>query len=258
MTKKILMVVGLALVMAYFLAVAGVRPALAGYGHKDKVTICHKPGTPAEQTKEVPKEAVEGHLGHGDYLGECKEETTTDTTTTDQTTTTETETTTEETTTDETTTEETVTTPEVPFVCPNPDVEPIHGKDTDIDGQNDSCNPCYEPIDYENCPKLIIDVPVVTTPETPSVPEETTAVEEPEEDKPSDPNTSAPPVKVTEETLEEELDEQAEENGAVLGGGDTAGAQNSDELPNTGLPLLPIAALGAGLAGAGLRLRKRR
>ena len=37
-----------------------------------KVTICHKPGTPAEQTKSVPEEAVPGHLGHGDYLGECK------------------------------------------------------------------------------------------------------------------------------------------------------------------------------------------
>lgn len=38
---------------------------------KDKVAICHKPGTPAQQTVEVPNAAVAGHLGHGDYLGPC-------------------------------------------------------------------------------------------------------------------------------------------------------------------------------------------
>ena len=36
-----------------------------------KVTICHKPGTPAEKTKQVPEPAVKGHLGHGDHLGPC-------------------------------------------------------------------------------------------------------------------------------------------------------------------------------------------
>ena len=35
------------------------------------VTICHKPGTPAEQTMCVSPKAVAGHLGHGDYLGAC-------------------------------------------------------------------------------------------------------------------------------------------------------------------------------------------
>jgi hypothetical protein len=35
------------------------------------VTICHKPGTPAEQTLVVDDDAVPGHLGHGDYLGPC-------------------------------------------------------------------------------------------------------------------------------------------------------------------------------------------
>ena len=35
------------------------------------VTICHKPGTPAEQTKIVPRSALPGHLGHGDTLGPC-------------------------------------------------------------------------------------------------------------------------------------------------------------------------------------------
>lgn len=41
---------------------------------QDKETICHKPGTPAEKTKDVPSPAVEGHLGHGDEPGECPED----------------------------------------------------------------------------------------------------------------------------------------------------------------------------------------
>lgn len=35
------------------------------------VIICHKPGTPAEQTKIIPVQALGGHLGHGDYIGAC-------------------------------------------------------------------------------------------------------------------------------------------------------------------------------------------
>ncbi len=37
----------------------------------DRVTICHKPGTPAEKTLRLPQSAVPGHLGHGDTLGAC-------------------------------------------------------------------------------------------------------------------------------------------------------------------------------------------
>lgn len=39
---------------------------------QDKVTICHKPGTPAEKTMQVPPTAVDGHLGHGDTEGPCQ------------------------------------------------------------------------------------------------------------------------------------------------------------------------------------------
>ncbi len=39
------------------------------------VTICHKPGTPAEQTKTIPASALNGHLGHGDTMGACPEDT---------------------------------------------------------------------------------------------------------------------------------------------------------------------------------------
>ena len=37
----------------------------------DKVTICHKPGTPAEHTINVSINAESAHLGHGDTLGVC-------------------------------------------------------------------------------------------------------------------------------------------------------------------------------------------
>lgn len=40
-------------------------------GGQRMVTICHKPGTPAQQTLTVPEPALGGHLGHGDTLGPC-------------------------------------------------------------------------------------------------------------------------------------------------------------------------------------------
>ena len=36
-----------------------------------KVILCHKPGTPAEKTLDVPVPAVSAHLGHGDIEGAC-------------------------------------------------------------------------------------------------------------------------------------------------------------------------------------------
>ncbi|AXA33443.1 prepilin-type N-terminal cleavage/methylation domain-containing protein [Francisella adeliensis] len=38
-----------------------------------EVTICHKPGTPAEKTMTLPASALNGHLGHGDSIGACSE-----------------------------------------------------------------------------------------------------------------------------------------------------------------------------------------
>ena len=58
------------LMMAALIGVVA-SPAMA---EVDKVTICHKPGTPAQKTMEVPAQAVPGHLGHGDSLGECEGE----------------------------------------------------------------------------------------------------------------------------------------------------------------------------------------
>ncbi len=39
------------------------------------ITICHKPGTPAEKTLVLPASAGPGHLQHGDYEGICEEQT---------------------------------------------------------------------------------------------------------------------------------------------------------------------------------------
>ena len=39
----------------------------------DKMTMCHKPGTPAEKTIEVSPNAMHGHLIHGDTMGACIE-----------------------------------------------------------------------------------------------------------------------------------------------------------------------------------------
>jgi hypothetical protein len=94
-------------------AIAALIPSRA-LARQQKVIICHKPGTPAEKTKEVPQSAVDGHLRHGDRLGPC-ETTTTTTTETPTTSTTETPTTTTTETPTTTTTETpTTTTTETP------------------------------------------------------------------------------------------------------------------------------------------------
>jgi hypothetical protein len=51
-------------------AIAALIPARA-LAQQQKVTICHKPGTPDEETKEVSQSAVASHLRHGDQLGPC-------------------------------------------------------------------------------------------------------------------------------------------------------------------------------------------
>lgn len=45
-------------------------------GNEEQVTICHQPpGKPSERkTMKVPKSAVNAHIAHGDYMGDCKAE----------------------------------------------------------------------------------------------------------------------------------------------------------------------------------------
>jgi len=51
-------------------AIAALIPSRA-LAQQQKVTICHKPGTPDEETIVVSQSAVAIHLRHGDQLGAC-------------------------------------------------------------------------------------------------------------------------------------------------------------------------------------------
>jgi hypothetical protein len=60
------------LLTAIVLGVIGaVAIAVPASGGQEKVTICHKPGTPDEATLRVGAPAVPAHLAHGDSLGPC-------------------------------------------------------------------------------------------------------------------------------------------------------------------------------------------
>lgn len=60
---------GALLILATSLAIS---VALAAGAQPEQVTICHQPGTPAQQTMSVPSTALGGHLGHGDHQGSCQ------------------------------------------------------------------------------------------------------------------------------------------------------------------------------------------
>lgn len=57
------------LILAFVVSLMAAGAVLAGH---TPVTICHKPGTPAEHTITVDDDAVPAHLAHGDYLGPCQ------------------------------------------------------------------------------------------------------------------------------------------------------------------------------------------
>ena len=61
-------------------ALAALIPSRA-LAQPNKVTICHKPGTPEEKTLRVSESALGTHLGHGDTTGPCGTTTTTSTST---------------------------------------------------------------------------------------------------------------------------------------------------------------------------------
>lgn len=63
----------LAGVLAIIAAGVFSAPIAANGGGHTTTTICHKPGTPAEQTLVVDNsaEGLPAHLGHGDTLGAC-------------------------------------------------------------------------------------------------------------------------------------------------------------------------------------------
>jgi hypothetical protein len=57
------------LMIAVLLSTVAVGSTFAG---QQKVTVCHKPGTEAEATLEISAPALNAHLGHGDYEGDCQ------------------------------------------------------------------------------------------------------------------------------------------------------------------------------------------
>jgi hypothetical protein len=60
----------LLLVLMALIGLPTVIPTASAEG-ADKVTICHKPGTPAEQTISIASAALQAHLAHGDYARDC-------------------------------------------------------------------------------------------------------------------------------------------------------------------------------------------
>jgi hypothetical protein len=57
--------------ISVLLALVMLTLATGVFAKQDKVTICHKPGTAAEETLSVAAPALKAHLGHGDSEGEC-------------------------------------------------------------------------------------------------------------------------------------------------------------------------------------------
>jgi hypothetical protein len=53
------------------LPAVGQQSPPVGQQSPPRVTVCHKPGTPAQKTMTLPQPAVEAHLRHGDTLGSC-------------------------------------------------------------------------------------------------------------------------------------------------------------------------------------------
>jgi hypothetical protein len=59
--------------ISVLLALVMLTLATGVFAKQDKVTICHKPGTAAEETLSVAAPALKAHLGHGDTEGACSQ-----------------------------------------------------------------------------------------------------------------------------------------------------------------------------------------
>ena len=56
------------------IAAGAILLGAASMHQSGRVKVCHVPfGSPMQtHTLEIPEQGVQGHLDHGDYLGECK------------------------------------------------------------------------------------------------------------------------------------------------------------------------------------------
>ncbi len=61
-----------AVAMVPGLPAVGQQSPPVGEQSPPRITVCHKPGTPAEKTMTLPAPAVQAHLGHGDTPGPCR------------------------------------------------------------------------------------------------------------------------------------------------------------------------------------------
>ena len=57
--------------MVPLLPAVGQQSPPVGQQSPPRVTVCHKPGTPAQKTMTLPQPAVQAHLGLGDTPGPC-------------------------------------------------------------------------------------------------------------------------------------------------------------------------------------------
>jgi|SRR5215208_1766230 len=74
--RQLLSVIVIAVIGAAMLAIPASgkqQKVKKASGKQGKVTICHKPGKPAEHTLRVGAPALRAHLRHGDLLGACPE-----------------------------------------------------------------------------------------------------------------------------------------------------------------------------------------
>lgn len=58
--------------IAFVLSIIVITTPMRVTGEPDLVTICHKPGTPAQKTLTLPRSAIQAHLDHGDRLNACE------------------------------------------------------------------------------------------------------------------------------------------------------------------------------------------
>lgn len=69
--SKVRRLLGLALAALALVTLASASSTVGARPSGSDVTVCHKPGTPAEKTLVLPAPAARAHLGHGDTRGEC-------------------------------------------------------------------------------------------------------------------------------------------------------------------------------------------